>query len=87
MLVEATVLPCRIDRSLHAARIHRAAGRASRGFIATRIWKEKAWVPMGLPEAAQVLECGIRQWNIAIFPSFPVAHMNTPLGGINVTNF
>jgi hypothetical protein len=42
---------------------------------------------MGLPEAAQVLECGIRQWNIAIFPSFPVAHMNTPLGGINVTNF
>jgi hypothetical protein len=86
MFVDATVFPCRLDRSLHAASIHRAAGRASRGFIAARVGKEKAWVSMGSPEAAQVLECWIRKWNIAIFPPFPLAHMNTPMFGINISN-
>jgi hypothetical protein len=41
---------------------------------------------MGSPEAAQMLECWIRKWNIAIFPSFTLAHMDTPLVGINVAN-
>jgi hypothetical protein len=75
-----------LDRNLHAAPIPRAACRASRGFIATRVGKEKAWVSMGSPEAAQVLDCWIRKWNIAIFPAFTLAHMYTPLLGINVSN-
>jgi hypothetical protein len=41
---------------------------------------------MGSPEAAQVLECWIRKWNIAIFSAFTLAHMYTPLPGINVSN-
>jgi hypothetical protein len=46
-----------LDRSLYATTIHRAACRASQGFIANRVGKEKTWVSMGSPEAAQVLEC------------------------------
>jgi hypothetical protein len=42
---------------------------------------------MGPSEAAEVLECWIRKRNIAIFPPFSLAHMYTPLGGINVSNF
>jgi hypothetical protein len=53
---------------------------------AARVGKEKAWVSMGSLEAAQMLECWIRKWNIAIFPSFTLAHMDTPLVGINVSN-